>query len=389
MRRSKTIFVASIFVASLQSYAVSADAIVWTYQYLLATAHTELELAPVIEHIVEDELPDNELSDFAAEMLLARSGDASYPARNKTGLLRVLAAARSHRYDAVRERLRAQARGGSGAHWTPALNWKFIMKEEAEYVPGSIDIRGFLARVEAAALAAKPTTAQGRHLAQFPGGTIEELFEWAGRPHHITARQNRASDGSLVVKVQRLTFYYRGLGRVVYAYRAMQGEWLFQTVLADPLAFEHELPYRARAADLGLPDSTTLEMMQLVSDYTISMKLAIELNYRRGKPPLEFLDTAAEILATQFKSSTDPVRVDMYAWICRLLTQHGGPRYAAVLQTVAQNGDAELSRFAQLRMGHVTDVPVTPYVPGTISLSAQRGKYPSPYPESTFQGGRL
>jgi hypothetical protein len=34
-------------------------------------------------------------------------------------------------------------------------------------------------------------------------------------------------------------------------------------------------------------------------------------------------------------------------------------------------------------------LPQEPYVPGTISLAAQRTKYPSLYPDSTFQSGRL
>jgi hypothetical protein len=389
MKRHRTILVASILVASLQSYTASADAVVWTYQYLLATAQTELELAPIVERIVEDEVPNHELSDFAAEVLLARAGDPSYPASNKTGLLRVLFAARSHRYDAVRERLREQARDGTADSWTPVLDWKFLKRDESAYVPGSIDIRKFLAEVETAALAAKPTTAQGEHLARFPGGSIEELFEWSGRPHQIVSRQNRPSDGTLVVKVQRITFYYRGLGRVVYAFRRLQRDWEFQSVLADPLAFEGELPYRARAAELGMPDAPTLEMMQLLSNDAEAMKFVIELNHRRGKPALEFMDTAAEILATEFSSSDDPVRVDMLAWICRLLTRHGGPRYAAILQTVAQTDGGRLRRFAMLEAEKVTDVPATSYVAGTISLAAQRDKHPPLYPESTFQSGRL
>jgi hypothetical protein len=34
-------------------------------------------------------------------------------------------------------------------------------------------------------------------------------------------------------------------------------------------------------------------------------------------------------------------------------------------------------------------LPQEAYVPGTISLDAQRAKYPPLYPESTFQSGRL
>ncbi len=63
-------------------------------------------------------------------------------------------------------------------------------------------------------------------------------------------------------------------------------------------------------------------MIQLMSNYTAAMKNAIEINYRRGARPLEFMDTAAEILGTQFETANDPATIDMHAWICRLLTQH-------------------------------------------------------------------
>jgi hypothetical protein len=266
---------------------------------------------------------------------------------------------------------------------------------QAGYVPGTIDLHAIVAEMDAAALAAKPTTEQARHLAQFPGGTIDDLFAWAGKPQQIVSGQTRATDGLLInIRIQRLSFYYRGLGRVVYGYSGgrVRDEigWLFQAVVADPLAFEQEFSYRDRAAELGLPDSGTLEMTQLVSGYTAAMKNVVETNYRRASRPLAFMDTAAEILATQFQTAGDPGSVDAYAWICRLLTQHGGQRYAAVLTRVAaETPDPKLRKYADLPIEKTTEVPADPYVPGTISLAAQRAKYPSPYPESTFQSGRL
>jgi hypothetical protein len=207
----------------------------------------------------------------------------------------------------------------------------------------------------------------------------------------MVSGQTRVSDGILIhVKIQRLTFFYRGLGRVVFGYEKDFNEWTFQAVVADPMAFEEEFAYRDRAAMLGLPDDPTLEMMQLVSGYTASMRIAVEKNYRRETAPLEFMDTAAEILATQFKSAQDPVTVDMYAWSCRLLTRHGGQRYAAILQRVAaETGDSKLKRFAQLPIEPASALPAEPYIAGTISLAAQRAKYPPLYPDSTFQSGRL
>jgi hypothetical protein len=263
----------------------------------------------------------------------------------------------------------------------------------AAYVPGSVDIREIVREVDAAALAAKPTTEQGKHLAEFKGETIDELFEWAGKPQQIVSDQIRATDGFLIqVKIQRITFFYRGLGRVVFGYDTSPSDkgWLLQAVVADPLAFEQEFSYREHPQEHDQPDDARLEMIQLVSNYTASMRKVVELNNMRGRRPLEFMDTAAEILATQFKTADDPGQVDLYAWISRLLAEHGGSRYAAILERVAaETPDSKLRRYAGTKIAASTETPADPYVPGTISLEAQRAKYPSLYPESTFQSGRL
>ena len=363
----------------------------WTYQYLLATSVTERELAPITEHIVHDpNLQRPELGDFAAEVLLARWDEVNFPLQNKLRLVRVIGSMESKRYDTVLDQLDARAtRDDAKKELRDAR--KQGKNAAAAYVPGSVDIHAIVREVDASALAAKPTTEQGKHLAAFKGGSIEDLFAWAGKPQQIVSGQTRVSDGLLIhVKIQRISFFYRGLGRVVYGYKQDKDEWLFQSVVADPLAFEQEFSYRDRAQELGLPDDATLEMTQLVSNYTASMKNVVEKNHRSGRPSAEFMDTAAEILAKQFQTATDPVIVDAYAWICRLLTQYGGSRYTAILQTVeARTGDDKLRRFAKLPIQPGSVLPQEPYVPGTISLDAQRAKYPPLYPQSTFQSGRL
>jgi hypothetical protein len=361
----------------------------WTYQYLLATSMTERELAPITEHLVHDpELLESGLGDFAAEVLLARMGDRNFPLQNKLRLIRVVGSMESARYGTVLDRVDAQSSLPEVQKEVRAARRKG-KNPAAAYVPGTVDIQAIVREMEASALAAKPTTEQGRHLAAFPGGTFDALFEWAGKPHQIVSGQTRVSDGLLIhVKIQRITFFYRGLGRAVYGYK--NGKWLFQAVVADPLAFEQEFPYRDRAQALGLPDDATLEMMQLVSNYTASMKNVVEKNYHREHRPLEFMDTAAEILVKQFQAANDPATIDAYAWICRLLTQHGGNRYATILQKVAVGTtDSKLERFARLPIEKGSELPQEPYVAGTLSLDAQRAKYPTPYPESTFQSGRL
>jgi hypothetical protein len=385
-----TLALALLFGSASPATAASPDARVWTYQYLLATATTERELAPITEHIIEEKaLHRAELLDFAAEVLLARIGDPAFPLQNKLRLIRVLAVGKSPRYNGVLTRVSELSNSNDvRKEARSAIRKKNAAAEP--YAPGTLDIHAIVAEVDASALAAKPTTAQGEHLAKFPGGTFEELFEWAGKPQQIVSGQTRVSDGFLIhIKIQRITFFYRGLGRVVYGYNGAKRVWLFQAVVADPLAFEREFSYRDRARELGLPDDPTLEMMQLVSGYTASIRSVVERNYLRETRTLELTDSAAEILATRFEAANDPVEIDMLAWICRLLSKHDDQRYAALLSRVTRDArELKLSRYAE-RSNEKGKKAAEPYVPGTISLAAQRVKYPSPYPDSTFQHGRL
>jgi len=362
---------------------------------VLVTANTERELAPITDHIVHDPgLQDTGIGDFAAEVLLARYDDQGYPWKNKLRLIRVLAAMHSRRYDAVLDLVQAKTPDDDDdARKELKVAHRKARDAAPSYVPGSVDIQAIVREMDASALAAKPTTEQGKHLAEFAGEDIDDLFAWAGKPQQIVSGQTRATDGLLFqVKVQRITFFYRGLGRVVFVYDTSPSDlgWLFQAVVADPLAFEQEFSYREHPQDHGQPDEARLEMIQLVSNYTSAMRKVVELNHLRGSRPLEFMDTAAEILATQFMTADDPAKVDLYAWICRLLAEHGGPRYAAILQRVAaETPDSKLRRHAEAKIQATADVPADPYVPGTISLEAQRAKYPTLYPASTFQSGRL
>jgi hypothetical protein len=251
-------------------------------------------------------------------------------------------------------------------------------------VPGSVDIKTIVSDMNAAALAAKPTAEQARHLSEFPGGSVTDLIAWAGRPQQITSFQLSIVQGLVPVKAQQISFLYRGIGRVVFGNSEAQPfsrDWLFTSFEAEPLAYEQEFPYRAQAIEAGLPDDATVEMMQLTSDSALAIRRAAQLNYRRPSPSLEFMDTAAEILATHFQTARDDVTIDAYSWICRVLSGHGGPRYAALLARVAaESPDSKLRRYASLPIEAGSAAPADPYVPGTISLDAQRAKYPSPYP---------
>ena len=124
---------------------------------------TTLIFAPITEHIVKDAtLHGADIMDFAAEVLLARIGDPRFPQQNKLRLIRVLGAAGSPRYNTVLLRVWEQLRNED------------VVKEHAPRPTGRrsrlgglrtrIDRHpGIVAVVDASALAAKPTTAQGEH----------------------------------------------------------------------------------------------------------------------------------------------------------------------------------------------------------------------------------
>jgi hypothetical protein len=104
---------------------------------------------------------------------------------------------------------------------------------------------------------------------------------------------------------------------------------------------------------------------------------------------MEFLDTAAELLATNFAAANGDLEIDVNGWICRVLAQRGGPRYAELLKRVAaETRDRKIRRLASLDIVNNEGMTAEPYRVGTISLATQRAKYTSPYPESTFQNSR-
>jgi hypothetical protein len=120
------------------------------------------------------------------------------------------------------------------------------------------------------------------------------------------------------------------------------------------------------------------------------MKVAAEESEHSGKADPAFLDAAAELLLKQHRSATDWHTIDAYAWMCKLLTAQGGPRYAAVLRRVAlETTDRKLEAFADKPLQKVNAANATPYVEGSVSLDALRAQYPPLYPQRTFVSGSL
>src|SRR4029079_11469320 len=104
---------------------------------------------------------------------------------------------KSPRYGAVLERVIAASKNKEVLAAAKGARVK-NRTGETGYVPGTIDIHRIVADMDAAALAAKPTTAQGEHLARFAGGSVDDLFEWSGRPQQIVSGQTRVTDGFLI-----------------------------------------------------------------------------------------------------------------------------------------------------------------------------------------------
>jgi hypothetical protein len=148
------------------------------------------------------------------------------------------------------------------------------------------------------------------------------------------------------------------------------------------------MPYRPRAPELGFIDDSRLDMTRLLSPHAIAVRYALEEQYDREAVPLEFLDSVAELLLQSDAAATHPVVVDTQAWMCRVLAGKGGRRYAKVLAAIRRGAhDDKVKRHAALPIMNVKDVPADPYVPGSVSLPAQREKYPALYADAYANGG--
>jgi hypothetical protein len=261
----------------------------------------------------------------------------------------------------------------------------------AQYIPGTLDFARLRAEYSRTALAFVPDDEQARRLATFPvESSIEQLFQLMGPPHAVLTSQTLVTDGILVhVRTQRLFVYYRGVGRVLFQYLREKGGWQARNIIVDPDAFEEYMPYRRFAAD-GPADDQALRFTQLLSRHQPAMKVAAEKSAQSAKVDPAFLDAAAEVLLKQHRSANDWHSVDAYAWMCKLLTEHGGPRYSQVLTRVAaETTDTKLKAFAVKPLKKVDAANTTPYVEGTVSLEALRAQYPPFYPRRTFISGNL
>jgi hypothetical protein len=383
----RLIALALVLCAGVAARAQDASPTTWSYHYMLASWHPGESLVPVLDALSADAGAQNAATlDGVAEALALHAGDERLEQADANALVTTLARTKSGRYRDVMRSAGERLQFGKQRAIAHAYANEHQRKTAEQYVPGSIDFAALRASYVARALATQPTESGARKLAELgAASTMADLFALAGPPHHAEVRQVRLS---VDTKYRRMLFYYRGAGRVVFAPDGSKG-WVFQSVVVDPLVFEGEMPYRARAAELGMPDDARLRMIQFASGSMLGRKASVESSIKTAPVPLEFLDTAAQYLSENFLAPPDEVADDTNAWIVRLLADCGGPRYVGVIRAANKSTGKRTWRQSLAKIREVEGITRERFVPGSISLPAQATKYPSLYPEVKFSSGRL
>ncbi len=378
----------SLSLVAPQITRADENATLWAYQYVLVNTNDLFQVVPFIRAVRADKtLRQDVLLDYMAEVAISRQAQNKSEDYARKEIVEALGRYGGPRYEMVLRKI--------AADWAPSLarsSAEMFVRGSAkptatQYIPGALDFKALREEYAAAALAAPaPSEEAARHLAEFKrGGTIDELFAWAGKPQAVSSRFPHSPVGNF----ERLAFYYRGLGRVVFSNLHHDG-WTADAVIVDPLAFEAQMPYRENAVKHGQPDDATLAMIQLVSDTSVALRLVIDSIEEKDTATQEFMDTAAELLLAQKSAVLDERSADTYAWICQLLRRDGGPRYANVLEIVAVSTPVEhLRKHASAAVNADKNPTAPPYVPGSISIAAERAKYPSIYPNRKFTAGAL
>ncbi len=148
------------------------------------------------------------------------------------------------------------------------------------------------------------------------------------------------------------------------------------------------MPYRRQAKKLGLISDQYLHIAMLMSATPSSIKTVSEKIHNNGGENTELLDTAAELLITGFMESDDPLMIDSYSWLCKLLAKKGGDRYSDVLRFVEDNtSNKKLLRYARTKIASSTTILSDRYKLGDMSLEKSKAK--SPYPNLHMIKGRL
>src|SRR5262249_42012432 len=326
---------------------------------------------------------DRAMLDLLAEFLAnANVSDPDY-ARGLTEVFSILEKGDAARYRTVADLIAKKSKDTSIRSRAERYLRDHKENNVAQYVPGTIDRAALRRQYARDALEARHPPDLGPRLAALPlDSSVDQQFA-LGKPDAVLGYQRRMTDGMLIhIRTPYLYYYYRGVGRVIYEYKNKTGSWVMRKVTLNGLGFEPPMPYRDFAAELKLPDDQSLEMTMLLSGDGPSTQIAAQSNHDRPKPaPKIMLDAAAELLLAKYQAPIEPDQLDAYAWLCRLLSHKGGPRYAKVLEAVASSAaDEKMRKYAKLAIDPAPEADPAPYVPGSIKLEALRSAYPVPYP---------
>lgn len=374
-----------------ESARAQESALAWSSRYVLVMSTVDAELAPIVSGIAHDpSLRDTATCDLLAEVLLRLK--ARKIAARKSGPLMLLVlsgAPAPGRYRSLIAGLGNYLGQPEAKAYLSAYRRQFSRATDAQYPPGSIDLDALRRDYVAAAWSAKPTMTQALALQALPGSsTMDDVFAQVGRPAHVFVNDLYPASHVINLEIREIWFLYRGIGRVRFNYLRADSLWHFVDVVNDPLAFEGFMPYRGESTGVPLADDDALGIAQLASGNPASIRNSVMAAFDRGEPSLEYLDTAAELLLRRHGEISNSPAVDTYGWICNLLSELGGTRYARVLATVQKrSSDERLSHYAGRHNGASSGPWKEPYVPGFVSLTEQARKYPSPYPEITLIRG--
>jgi hypothetical protein len=367
---------------SLQAQDLEFEARTWSYQSAIATAESLQEIEPLL--IVLDQRPDligKSALDFLAEVAHAGLPNGNHDRVIRRKIIKALADRAIPRYYTLLKTISQET------EWTQArddarmaASGKAPPDSVEQYQPGSINLVAFREKLIADALAFQPSDALAKKLATLKSrSSLETLFALMGRPQAVESGARFWPRGA---QAPTMNLVYRGIGRVFFHYHRKIG-WYSHHITIDPIAYEQFMPYRARAAELGMPDDTTLRRMQLLSLDPVAFQVAASnLENWEGRPPRELLDLAAERL---LRDSLQPLkRPHLLALvsICRTMRLKGGPGYEEVLKKAHDTATHEDVRDSCVVLPTKKQYDnVIPFEFGKIDIDAIRATLPPAYPE--------
>jgi hypothetical protein len=393
--KTKHAWLALVACFALPPLAAAEDARTWSLKVVIATVTDETQRLTTLAAVIADPtLRNADMCDFVADALsevLTGKRDAPAMKATRGEYVRILAnCVNAARYRGLLLRTSEFARAVAISNYVDNY-MKRIRGSEAEQYPGrATGLREFREELIRGALDARPTQAQAEAIATLPASAkMDDFFAAAGKPAFVRPNYRTYSSPVVSVNVRQLVVFWRGIGYATFDYQREPGVWYFHEFVGDPMAFEGEMPYRAKAAELGLPDDNSIALAQLLTLTPAAMRAAAQSQYGSGKPSSEFMDTAAEVLIRNHARANSPDLIDAHGWICNVLADHGGGRYAALLAEVAEStADPKLKRYAS-QTSKSKSASVQPYIKGTVRLEEQKTKYPSLYPEVTPIRGLL